>query len=495
MPIRKKKPGIFKRARVAIKKRFFEAAQDNRHNEKHWTNATSKDADAEISTALPRLRERARYEIRNNSYARGILDTLANDIVGNGPQLNLMTDNERFNEETEKAWKVWIESPDLGGRLNLAEMLRLAVFQLVESGEMLAVKSSDKKARGVQFRILMIEPDRLCNPGLSMGSISSDPNMRDGIKTDEFGKPVSYNIQKNHPGTDKYQPTIGDWDTVPADMVYHLYRQDRPGQTRGVPWITPALGLFAQLRRYTQAVLQAAETAADLSAVMESTSSDLSPVDVDELDEIEFERNTMLTLPAGWKMSQFKPEQPASSYKEFKGEIINEIARCLCMPSNIAMANSAGYNYSSGRLDWQVYYRMIRQVQSWICRRLLIPLFMDWLIEARRLRGLIPMTVFQDGQQIEMEWYWQGAEHVDPQKEANAEKTRLESNTTTLAEVYARQGKDWKKQLEQRAKEKKLIEELMPAPVVEPPKDQDQETDKDQGEDDNDDEKENKGAA
>jgi capsid protein len=105
------------------------------------------------------------------------------------------------------------------------------------------------------------------------------------------------------------------------------------------------------------------------------------------------------------------------------------------------------------------------------------------------------MTVFQDGQQIEMEWYWQGAEHVDPQKEANAEKTRLESNTTTLAEVYARQGKDWKKQLEQRAKEKKLIEELMPAPVVEPPKDQDQETDKDQGEDDNDDEKENKGAA
>ena len=38
---------------------------------------------------------------------------------------------------------------------------------------------------------------------------------------------------------------------------------DRPGQARGIPDITPALPLFAQLRRFTLAVLAAAETAAD----------------------------------------------------------------------------------------------------------------------------------------------------------------------------------------------------------------------------------------
>jgi capsid protein len=51
-------------------------------------------------------------------------------------------------------------------------------------------------------------------------------------------------------------------------------------------------------------------------------------------------------------------------------------------------------------------------------------------------------------------------EHVDPAKEANAQATRLASNTTTLAAEFARQGKDWEVELRQRAKEKKLMAEL-----------------------------------
>ena len=43
----------------------------------------------------------------------------------------------------------------------------------------------------------------------------------------------------------------------------------------------------------------------------------------------------------------------------FKHEILNEIARCVNMCYNVAVGNSSGYNYGSGRLDW-VYYRFIR---------------------------------------------------------------------------------------------------------------------------------------
>ncbi len=50
--------------------------------------------------------------------------------------------------------------------------------------------------------------------------------------------------------------------------MIHYFRADRPGQSRGIPEITPALPLFAQLRRYTLAVLAAAETAADFAAVL-----------------------------------------------------------------------------------------------------------------------------------------------------------------------------------------------------------------------------------
>ena len=49
---------------------------------------------------------------------------------------------------------------------------------------------------------------------------------------------------------------------------------------------------------------------------------------------------------------------------------------------------------------------------------------------------------------------------ADPAKEANAQATRLTSHTTTLANEYAKQGRDWEAELHQRAKEVLLMEEL-----------------------------------
>ena len=66
------------------------------------------------------------------------------------------------------------------------------------------------------------------------------------------------------------------------------------------------------------------------------------------------------------------------------------------------------------------------------------------------------------------QWFWDGHEHVDPQKEANAQATRLASHTTTLADEYARKGQDWEAQLRQRAKELALMTELGLAPAAAP---------------------------
>ena len=42
----------------------------------------------------------------------------------------------------------------------------------------------------------------------------------------------------------------------------------------------------------------------------------------------------------------------------------------------------------------------------------------------------------------------------------DAQATRLASHTTTLANEYAKQGRDWEAELQQRAKELKLMNEL-----------------------------------
>ena len=51
------------------------------------------------------------------------------------------------------------------------------------------------------------------------------------------------------------------------------------------------------------------------------------------------------------------------------------------------------------------------------------------------------------------QWFWDCREHVDPNKEANAQETRLRNNTTTLADEFAKQGKDSEIEIGKRAKE------------------------------------------
>ena len=94
-----------------------------------------------------------------------------------------------------------------------------------------------------------------------------------------------------------------------------------------------------------------------------------------------------MTMPGGWKMSQVEPKQPATTYAEFKKEILNEIARCLNMPFNIAAGNSSGYNYASGRLDHQTYFKSIRVDQSFTASRVLDRVLVAWLREYAVLPG------------------------------------------------------------------------------------------------------------
>ena len=49
---------------------------------------------------------------------------------------------------------------------------------------------------------------------------------------------------------------------------------------------------------------------------------------------------------------------------------------------------------------------------------------------------------------------------IDPAKEANANRIAMATYQTTLEEVAAEQGKDWREILAQRAKEEKLMKEL-----------------------------------
>lgn len=449
----------FRQSPGKLRLRTYDVAKPSRHYDNHFALATGSDADTLIAESLETVRNRCRYEVRNNSYAEGIVETLANDVVGTGPRLQLKTNNNEFNRQTEIRWLEFCQTCDMAGRMELCDLLKLDIRQLCESGESFTVLGTDPEASGLSLRLLAVEADRINSPL----DLAYSEDVRQGIKVNQYGKPLIYYVQKTHPGSSLSITgnSLNDYDQIPADKMIYLGRITRPGQTRAMPWLQPALPLFAQLRRYTLSVLTAAEKAADFSAVLKTDGTLGTTDDVEPLETIEIERGSMMSLPRGWEIQQFQAEQPSSTYESFKHEILNEIARCLNMPYNVASANSSSYNYASGRLDWQVYYRSISTIQNWIGRLKLNRILNAWLQQAILIDGYLPpipddLTISTNT----VAWYWPGTEHVDPMKEAQAEQIRLQTGTLTYAAAYARQGKDWELEMEQIARERAKINTL-----------------------------------
>jgi lambda family phage portal protein len=473
--MKRSKPAATPTRGVRIVRARYDAASTNDDNRRHWANADSLSANAANSPEVRRLlRNRSRYEVANNSYARGIVLTLANDVVGTGPRLQMLTESADANRRIEREFMAWAKAVSLAEKLRTMRMARAA------DGEAFGVLTSNERLpTAIQLDLHLIEADQVCTPDLKV----LQPNAIDGIVFDAFGNPVEYHVLKAHPG-DMSMLALRDYERVPASAVVHWFRADRPGQARGIPDIMPALPLFAQLRRFTLAVLAAAETAADFAGILYTDAPANGEADAAEpFEPIELEKRALLTMPGGWKMSQMEAEQPSTSYAEFKHELLNEIARCLNMPFNVAAGNSSGYNYASGRLDHQTYFKSLRVEQAHLECAILDRILAAWFDEAVLIPGLLPagLGLIADWPH---QWFWDGHEHVDPAKEASAQTMRLANHTTTLADEYARRGLDWETQLRQRAKELALMAELglttaqaLPTPATADPEDDEEEDD------------------
>lgn len=446
----------FRAAKMPLRVRGrYDAAATTEENRRHWANADLLSATTANSPDVRRvLRSRARYEVANNSYARGIVLTLANDGIGTGPRLQMLTEDAEANRLVEQEFMGWAEA------VSLAEKLRTLRMARAQDGEgFLMLVANPKLESPVKLDLRLIEADQVSTPDVERRSDLA--SAIDGIVFDADGNPVEYHLLKSHPGDGGAKLAL-EYDSVPAASMIHYFRMDRPGQNRGIPEIMPALPLFAQLRRYILAVIAAAETAADFAAVLYTDApANGEAADVEPMDLVELERRMATVLPGGWRLSQVQSQQPSTGFAEFKHEILNEIARCLNMPYNVAAGNSSGYNYASGRLDHQTYYKSIRVDQAQLGLVVLDRILKAWLDEAILITNLLPLWMRTAAfRELVHQWFWDGQEHVDPAKEANAQATRLANHTTTLAYEYARQGRDWEEALRQRAKEIALMREL-----------------------------------
>lgn len=423
-----------KHARMVQLEAAYDSASLNEFTSAYWRRSDGLSPDEAIGQAQGIVRQRARFEaIENDSVINGMVNQVANDLIGSGPRPQLSFPEGRTGigrekaQKLERSWKKWADE------IQLARKLRTGRIAKATDGEAFFRKVTNRNLRhAVKLDVIGIEADQIATPYLN----PSDPQVMDGMRWDRYGNVETFFQLRHHPGS-----AFGnglDAEPVPARYMFHLFRQQRPGQHRGISELAPALPEAALLRDFKIAVLHAARTAAKHAAVMETNATDITD-DILAFSSIPLEIDSLTALPNGWRLSQLRAEQPTTTYVEFYNSVVNTIARCLLMPFNMALGNSSSYNYASGRLDFQSYDLAIREERAYWERSMLTPLFEDFLYEAVR-EGILDEDL--DLESIEVSWMWDSRGHVDPLKEAKATETELRTGVSHRRREYAEVGLD-----------------------------------------------------
>jgi capsid protein len=429
-PIRSSRPAL---------RAGHDAARTTDENRRHWNEADSLEVNSQLTPDVRRrLRNRARYEALNNCYMAGLIRTLVNDTVGTGPRLQMLTPDPKLNASIQDLWRVWAAAADWA----LTCRVNCGVRYL--AGECFGVFRDSKRLEQlglpVTLDLRLLEPDQVTD---GYSGMLFNTKGDDGIVCDDDGDVVGYRILKRHPGDNRPFGFDLRPETIDARNVTHWYVPERPGQLRGYPPVAPALPIFAQLRRFTQATLTAAEVAAMLAGVLElpeaQPDTGAPEVEYETMDTIELVRGMLLTVPAGGKVTQFKPEQPTTNHQAFIDVKLRECGRVLNVPFGKMAGDHSKYNYSSGRLDDNPYWDDRDIERQAMEAKFFNPALYRWYEFAKYA---IPGLIAYEGQWWKLNhcWHYRAKPTADPVKDGNADEINLTNATDDLAAIAARDG-------------------------------------------------------
>lgn len=248
------------RARAALM--HYDAATVGRRGAA-WV-ASGSDADA-AARKRDRLAYISRDMVRNTPFAARAQQVIANNVVGDGIIPKIEADDKDLRKEGLRLIEEHLDTTaiDADGRQNLYGLQRLAMNTIVDSGEVLILREQTVPRPGrIGLQLRLLEPDFL---DTSRDGMLPDGNLiREGIEYDRDGRRVAYHLFDQHPGSDWFRG-VG-WRSrssrVEAARVLHIYRQDRPGQMRGVSWFASIALSLQDLGDYQDAQIMRQKIAA-----------------------------------------------------------------------------------------------------------------------------------------------------------------------------------------------------------------------------------------
>lgn len=417
---------------VPFQKRRYDAASQAPRLSSWYTTGT--DANAAINNPAV-IRDRSRDLIRNNPWGNRALSVIVNSAVGYGIRAQIRDKSKSRVQKMQRLWEDWAESRacDADGQFDIYGLQQLAFRSMVESGEVIARlrprRPEDNLPLPIQIQI--IEPDLLVDT-IQEGVAPGHTLVR-GIEYDQIGRRVAYWLYRKHPGSNipgEFQQTT----RVPASEIVHLYRKDRPGQERGVPWLAPVAVTLRELAIYEDASLKRVQLSNLMCGFLISNNPEQFEAELeDQLPDLA--PGTMYALRPGshieWSNPPSSGEDPA-----FRDSCLRRVAAGLGITYESLTGDLSQVNFSSARVGGMDFGR---NIDSWLWATF-IPTFCDgifrWFLDAAEIQTGI------NTRQMVAEWTPPARVMVDPNKETTSLVAACKGGLISLPEAIRKQGYD-----------------------------------------------------
>lgn len=347
--------------------------------------AVSTDADA-AGAYRSRLSWITRDMIRNNPFAVKAQAVIAGAVVGAGIVYKVRAADGKSRlpgRDVQRLLRQHLETVaiDADGRSNIYGLQRLAMMAVVQDGEVLLRRRyrTRREGVGIPLQVQVLEADYLDES--RDGIVAGGGYIRQGIEFSGAGQRVAYWLFDEHPGADGFRSLTGlQSRRVPASEIIHVFRQDRPGQNRGVSWFAPVALQLQDMMNYQEAQVLRQKIAACFVAFRtrpdgESVASE-DPMQVSTLVP-----GRIQTVEPGEQLV-FGTPPSVSGYSEFSREVLQSVAAGLGMTYAALTGDLSRTNFSSGRLG---RIEMDQNIEAWQWL-MLMPQMLDplsrWLIEA-----------------------------------------------------------------------------------------------------------------
>jgi lambda family phage portal protein len=412
--------------------RAWEAAETTRLNSSHWQDV-SDDILQDLRTDLLELQRRTRHESINNSLFDGAIETQQTNVVSSlGPALQILTQDNAFNDQVEAIYAAWAESCEYQEGLAMVDLLEGWVAQYMIYGEVFAREIVGKSVS--EYKIFDLGAE-------SIDTLKTSGNVHSGVEVDATGRVVAYHL------ADPANPMAKS--RLPAALALHCYRRRFAQQRRGFPGFASALEPAGQMRDYDSSVDDAARAAADTAIFFVTNHPDAEFTQPTET-VLPWRRRVRQYIRPGWDVRQLQAHQPAANYVEFRKERQTDVGGAIEMPWMILRKDASNHNMSSARFDGSRYARAIDRFQARIARRILT-LIVRRLVRIAQFEGILPPTPIDPRYEtlrfefpnliLPIAWTWPKPPAVDNLKDATAERIRLENGTLSLSEAIAAEGR------------------------------------------------------